>query len=476
MFYNICVCILFHFVVLSKSEDLNNTLTIHLERQRKLFSILYHVHLPMYSKDVTEIASEWSLEEHKADFTGLLPIEAVFTPFYESHLEEAIALFRLFFYAKDWDTFYKTLAWARTQVNSQMLIYALYLAVDHRKDCKNLVLPPIYEVNPYFFAAGRSLSDVEHKKSKYDESLIDTRSKYDMELMEHDPNKHKYHEKKVENNVNVTNEQALSQIASITGYPYYGNRLFHLYKDVGVNAMYYYFNIRYPLWMSSREFQVHRRRGETFLNFYQQLSGVDIIGRFIKNTELFQFDLVNVFNHTESEKFGDFEAREHHYRPKPDNFTYKIHVRSESAVELCFKHRMDMFNLDKFTYRLKEGVNTIERNITESPYFKTDERSFSDMYHEILNALAGNITYKADTFDPASTYAWPLRFFVAAFQENEADDGPLPMLYPFDRPIKNEKMFMKVPNFYSHTISVEPDGCSGFLDRPKCTTNSDRSL
>nr|CAI5822901.1 unnamed protein product [Callosobruchus analis] len=149
-----------------------------------------------------------------------------------------------------------------------------------------------------------------------------------------------------------------------------------------------------------------------------------------------------------------------------------------------------MFNLDKFTYRLKEGVNTIERNITESPYFKTDERSFSDMYHEILNALAGNITYKADTFDPASTYAWPLRFvlpvgreggiqyrfFVAAFQENEADDGPLPMLYPFDRPIKNEKMFMKVPNFYSHTISVEPDGCSGFLDRPKCTTNSDRSL
>nr|CAI5822900.1 unnamed protein product [Callosobruchus analis] len=407
MFYNICVCILFHFVVLSKSEDLNNTLTIHLERQRKLFSILYHVHLPMYSKDVTEIASEWSLEEHKADFTGLLPIEAVFTPFYESHLEEAIALFRLFFYAKDWDTFYKTLAWARTQVNSQMLIYALYLAVDHRKDCKNLVLPPIYEVNPYFFAAGRSLSDVEHKKSKYDESLIDTRSKYDMELMEHDPNKHKYHEKKVP----------------------------------GVN-----------------------------------IEGVDIIGRFIKNTELFQFDLVNVFNHTESEKFGDFEAREHHYRPKPDNFTYKIHVRSESAVELCFKHRMDMFNLDKFTYRLKEGVNTIERNITESPYFKTDERSFSDMYHEILNALAGNITYKADTFDPASTYAWPLRFFVAAFQENEADDGPLPMLYPFDRPIKNEKMFMKVPNFYSHTISVEPDGCSGFLDRPKCTTNSDRSL
>ncbi|VEN47264.1 unnamed protein product [Callosobruchus maculatus] len=396
LFYNIYLCILLHVVVLSKSEKVNISLSKHLDRQNKLFSILYHVHQTNCSKDVTEIASGWSLEEHKADFTGLLPKEQAFTPFYESHLEEAIALFRLFFYAKDWDAFYKTLTWARKNVNSQMLIYALFLAVDHRKDCKSLVVPPIYEVYPHLFVDGLTVREVGRKKTKFDQSFTDTRSKHDLELLEHDPDKHKYHRGKVP----------------------------------GV-----------------------------------KIKSVDV-GGFVKNTEFSEIDMINTFNHTESEKFGDFQVRLRLMRPKPDNFSYTIHVESETATKLCFKHRMNMFNLDKFTYNLKRGQNTIERNITQSPYFTSDERSFSEMYREILSALAGNTSYKAETFDPTNTYAWPLRFFVAAFQENDTDDGPLAMLYPFDRPIKNEKMFQKVPNFYSHTVSVEPHPCSGFMDRP----------
>nr|CAH7769351.1 unnamed protein product [Callosobruchus chinensis] len=523
---------LVHFTTICCFSTIGGAINTHLERQNKLFSILYHVHLPSSPKDVVEVANGWTLEEHKADFTdGLLPKEEAFTPFYESHLEEAIALFRLFFYAKDWDTFYKTLAWARLNVNSQMLVYALFLAVDRR--------------------------EVETMKNNFDSSQVETRSKHDLELLEHDPDKRKFHKEKAPNNINITG-QDLNKISSVFEYPFGGTHLVHLYKDVGVNAMYYYFNIRYPLWMRNiiegnadspnqpfyGSLMYHARhllgyplRGygdgpfppcaieqleislsdplfwrliKKIVNLYQRylyhlppytledlvVAGVKIesvdIGRLIKNTELFELDLINTFNHTESEKFGDFQIHLHQLRPTPDNFSYKIHVQSETDTELRFKvfigpavnyrmtpvtlskHRMDMFHLDTFTYQLKEGRNTIERNITDSPYFASDERSFSDMYREILSAVAGNTTYKLETFDPSNTYAWPIRLFVAAFQENAADEEPLSMLYPFDRPIKKEKMFLKVPNFYSHIVSVEPDRCSGFLDRTGCNTTNDK--
>ncbi|CAH1979864.1 unnamed protein product [Acanthoscelides obtectus] len=127
-----------------------------------------------------------------------------------------------------------------------------------------------------------------------------------------------------------------------------------------------------------------------------------------------------------------------------------------------------MFHLDRFTYHLQEGNNTIVRNITDSPYFTSDDRMFSDTYRDILSAKAGNTTYKMETFDLNSTYAWPLRFalplgtpdgfpyrfFVVAFQENVDEEEPRSLLYPFDRQIKNEKMFFKVPNFYSHVAPV----------------------
>lgn len=43
----------------------------------------------------------------------LIDFDVPFTPVYDEHMKEAKMLFNVFFYAKDWETFYKTVEWAR---------------------------------------------------------------------------------------------------------------------------------------------------------------------------------------------------------------------------------------------------------------------------------------------------------------------------------------------------------------------------
>lgn len=81
----------------------------------------------------------------------MLPKEAIFSILSPAHRKIAIELFEMMYYAKDFDTFYKISAWARCHVNGEMFTYALYVAVIHRPDTVGIILPPIYEVNPYYF-------------------------------------------------------------------------------------------------------------------------------------------------------------------------------------------------------------------------------------------------------------------------------------------------------------------------------------
>lgn len=62
---------------------------------------------------------------------GFLPRGEVFSIFYEHQKEEAVALFNVFYYAKDWETFYKVACWAREYVNEGKKIQkSLYFITD----------------------------------------------------------------------------------------------------------------------------------------------------------------------------------------------------------------------------------------------------------------------------------------------------------------------------------------------------------
>lgn len=82
---------------------------------------------------------------------GMLPRGQVFTIMNKEIRHQTVVLFRLLHSAKTFDVFYNTAVWARFNVNEQMFLYALSVAVIHRVDTKLMKLPPLYEVMPHLF-------------------------------------------------------------------------------------------------------------------------------------------------------------------------------------------------------------------------------------------------------------------------------------------------------------------------------------
>lgn len=98
---------------------------------------------------------------------GFLPRGQVFSIFNELQQEQAIALFNVFYYAKDYDTFYKTAVYLRNQVNEGLYLYSLSVAILYRPDTTGIVLPPIYEVYPYYFFNSEVIQEAYQYKQQY---------------------------------------------------------------------------------------------------------------------------------------------------------------------------------------------------------------------------------------------------------------------------------------------------------------------
>lgn len=95
---------------------------------------------------------------------GVLARGEINSIYYPKHLKETEALFRLFYYAKDFDTFYKTALWARVYMNEMQYMYAIFIAIIRREDTKFIQLPPIYEMYPYAFFNSEVLKKAQHAK------------------------------------------------------------------------------------------------------------------------------------------------------------------------------------------------------------------------------------------------------------------------------------------------------------------------
>lgn len=195
---------------------------------------------------------------------GLLPRNEIFSEFYEPQLKQAIALFKVFYYAKDFDTFYKTAVWARNNVNEGMYLYALSVAIAHREDTYNIILPPIYEIYPYYFFN----DEVMEKAMQYKQQYYGKYKKDDVYTIYANYSGHY---------LNLHPEQSMSYFT----------------EDVGVNAFYYYYNLYYPFWMSGEEFKLKNdRRGEQYYYLYQQL-----LARYYLERLSNDFGAIEMFNY-----------------------------------------------------------------------------------------------------------------------------------------------------------------------------------
>ncbi|XP_054730398.1 larval serum protein 1 beta chain-like [Anastrepha obliqua] len=134
-----------------------------LMQQKFLLEVLWQVQEPLgpdYCQGIEYVADEALYEKYDSDMQRfvkavrhqrLLPRSDFFSALVRTHHAQALGLFKLFYYAKDWQTFEQNVCWARANINAGMFVYALNLAVTQRVDCVQFSLPQIYEILPQHF-------------------------------------------------------------------------------------------------------------------------------------------------------------------------------------------------------------------------------------------------------------------------------------------------------------------------------------
>lgn len=83
--------------------------------------------------------------------TGLMKKGEIFSEYNVYHLTELRAVFEVLYFAKDFTTFYRAVAWARQNINCGLFVDVLYLTLLHRRDTAHVTLPPPYELLPNYF-------------------------------------------------------------------------------------------------------------------------------------------------------------------------------------------------------------------------------------------------------------------------------------------------------------------------------------
>ncbi|RVE54704.1 hypothetical protein evm_000471 [Chilo suppressalis] len=248
----------------------DNTLVSLDIKQRQIFilKLLNHVTEPVMYKEVEEIGRNYNIEENISAYTktdvvksfvnnlkfGTLPRGEVFTIHVDRQLKEVITMFHMLYYAKDFVTFIKTASWMRLYLNEGMFVYALTVAVRHREDCKGIILPPPYEIYPYYFVRADVIQKaylLKMKRGLLDQKLCDF-----------------YGIRRSEKDILIIDENIYDKRVALND----NDKLRYFTEDIDLNTYYYYFHVDYPFWMKDEVFDKLRfRRFELTLYMYQQI-------------------------------------------------------------------------------------------------------------------------------------------------------------------------------------------------------------
>ncbi|CAH0589095.1 unnamed protein product [Chrysodeixis includens] len=237
------------------------------EYQKKILSLFEHSEQLDFHSEYYKVGKEYSIEDNINNYTnkkaveeflslyriGFLPKFHKFSIFYEKMRNEAIALFHVFFYAKDFETFYKTASWAKVYLNEEQFLYAYYIALVQRADTDGLVLPAPYEVYPQFFFNKETL--IRMYRTKMQGGLFNPKEGAEYGIVK-------------ENDYYVY----YANYSNSLSYPNQEQKLSYFTEDVGLNSYYYYFHSYLPFWWDSEKFPMFKNRlGEIFFYYYQQL-------------------------------------------------------------------------------------------------------------------------------------------------------------------------------------------------------------
>ncbi|KAJ6638512.1 Larval serum protein 2 [Pseudolycoriella hygida] len=318
------------YIVVDQKVNTYKTDTDFLYKQKVILQLLQHVHQNEVLLKLWDEAKLWKFEDNYNYFTnveavqefvtnykrGLLPMDEIFTIYNTYHRDQVVALFHVFFYAKDFETFYKSLVWARFHVNEGMFIYALTVAVFNRPDTRGIELPAPYEIYPYYF---------------FNVETIQQAQNYKMQGF--------YGMKKVED------VHTIIIPTNYTDYDYYmtnfENKISYFTEDIGLNTYYYYFHADYPFWMTGKEYKFKKeRRGEQYLFTHQQL-----LARFYLERLSNDMGIIPEFSWYEPIKTGYYPALRYYngaFFPERNNF-YNMYIERnyyDISIVLDYERRI----------------------------------------------------------------------------------------------------------------------------------------
>uniref|UniRef100_A0A224XCH4 Putative hexamerin 4 n=1 Tax=Panstrongylus lignarius TaxID=156445 RepID=A0A224XCH4_9HEMI len=249
---------------------------------------------------------------------GFLQKNALFSmasPRTRSHIRK---LFDLFYFANDFETFYKVASWAKKHINQNQFVYAYTLAILHRPDCVSFSIPPLYEIFPSYFTP----TDLMHQV--YEAKIKDIKEK-----------KFTYNNTGYEYNYN-TNVFGSPLSQDAVGHLDY--KISYFREDVGLNNMYALFMLKLPSWMCPHRYVGTNlyKRGETFYFVHQQLYSRYTLARLANGlpfTERLQWELPIKVGY--NPRVAHFNGLSFHTRPDnliPDHFK-KEHVTKAQLLE-----------------------------------------------------------------------------------------------------------------------------------------------
>ncbi|CAG9788674.1 unnamed protein product [Diatraea saccharalis] len=253
----------------ARQVDDNTLVTLDIkQRQTFIFKLLNKVMEPVMYKEIEEIGKNYNIEENVNLYTktdvvktfinnlkiGTLPRGEIFTIHVDRQLKEVVTMFHVLYYAKDFVTFIKTACWMRLYLNEGMFVYALTVAVRQREDCKGIILPPPYEIYPYYFVRADVIQRAYFLKMK--------RGLLDNKLCDF------YGIRKSEKDILIIDENIYDKRVVLNK----DNVLNYFTEDIDLNTYYYYFHVDYPFWMKDEVFDKNKfRRFELNLYVYQQI-------------------------------------------------------------------------------------------------------------------------------------------------------------------------------------------------------------
>lgn len=184
---------------------------------------------------------------------GMLPRGEIFVHSNKNHIEQAVKVFKILYFAKDFDVFVRTCCWLRERINGGMFVYALTAAVFHRPDCKGIILPAPYEIYPYFFV---------------DSDVIEKTHMMKMTKAATDPVIMDYYGIKVTNK----NLVVIDWRKGVRNALAMEDRLTYFTEDIDLNTYMYYLHMNYPYWMTDDMYNVNKeRRGEVMMYAKMQM-------------------------------------------------------------------------------------------------------------------------------------------------------------------------------------------------------------